>query len=236
MAKRKIVHIDEEKCTGCGDCIPNCAEGALKIVDGKAKLVKEIYCDGLGACLGHCPEDAITIEEREADSFSEEATKKHLDEIKKEKNKDLPCGCPGTAVKSFKKSHKNASSKKEASVSELTQWPVQLMLVPTEAPFLKDRDLLIAADCVPFSYPDFHQDFLKERALVIGCPKLDAATVYEEKLAEIFKRNNTKSITVLHMEVPCCFGLVQIVKEALRLSGKKIPLKEVTIGIKGDVK
>ena len=225
MTKRKIVHIDEEKCTGCGDCIPNCAEGALQIIDGKAKLVKEIYCDGLGACLGHCPEDAITIEEKEADSFNEEATKKHLDDMKKEKNKDLPCGCPGTAVKSFKKFK-----------SELTQWPVQLMLVPVEAPFLKDRDLLIAADCVPFSYPDFHQDYLKDKALVIGCPKLDAATIYEEKLAEIFKRNNIKSITVLHMEVPCCFGLVRIVKEALRLSGKKIPFKEVTIGIKGDVK
>ncbi len=236
MTKRKIVHIDENKCTGCGDCIPNCAEGALQIVNGKAKLVKEIHCDGLGACLGHCPEGAITIEEREADAFNEKATKKHLEEMKKEKSKDLPCGCPRTAVKSFKKSHKETPSKKEKSESELTQWPVQLMLVPVGAPFFKDSDLLIAADCAPFSYSDFHQDYLKEKALVIGCPKLDAATIYEEKLAEIFKLNNIKSITVLHMEVPCCFGLVHIVKEALRLSGKKIPLKDVTIGIKGDVK
>ena len=230
MAKRKIVRIDEEKCTGCGLCIPNCAEGALQIVDGKAKLVKDIYCDGLGACLGHCPEDAITIEERDAKSFDEEATKKHLKDLKKkEQQKELPCGCPGTAVKSFKK-------RATKSESELTQWPVQLMLVPVTAPYLKDADLLIAADCVPFSYPDFHQDFLKGKVLVIGCPKLDAATIYEEKLAEIFKMNNIKSVTVMHMEVPCCFGLNQIVNEALRLSGKKILLKEITVGIRGDLK
>ena len=238
MANRKIVKIDEEKCTGCGLCIPNCAEGALQIVDGKAKLVKEIYCDGLGACLGHCPEDAITIEERDAGAFDEEATKKHLQEIKKkEEKKDLPCGCPGTAVKSFKKSTTSGqrlTTKK--TESELTHWPVQLMLVPVTAPYLKDADLLIAADCVPFSYPDFHQDLLKGKVLVIGCPKLDAATIYEEKLAEIFKLNNIKSVTVAHMEVPCCFGLNQIVNEALRLSGKKIPLKEITVGIRGDLK
>lgn len=238
MAKRKIVKIDEQKCTGCGLCIPNCAEGALQIVDGKAKLVKEIYCDGLGACLGHCPEDAITIEERDAAVFDEEATKKHLQELKKkEEKKDLPCGCPGTEVKSFKKPTTNGqrlTTKK--TESELTQWPIQLMLVPVTAPYLKDADLLIATDCVPFSYPDFHQDFLKGKALVIGCPKLDAATIYEEKLAEIFKLNNIKSVTVVHMEVPCCFGLNQIVNEALRLSDKKIPLKEITVGIRGDLK
>jgi len=241
MAKRKIVKIDEQKCTGCGLCIPNCAEGALQIVDGKAKLVKEIYCDGLGACLGHCPEAAITIEERDAAAFDEKATEKHLQKLKKkEEKKDLPCGCPGTAVKSFKKHSPPATScdqrESRKTESELTQWPVQLMLVPVTAPYLKDADLLIAADCVPFSYPDFHQDFLKGKALVIGCPKLDAATIYEEKLAEIFKSNNIKSVTVVHMEVPCCFGLNQIVNEALRLSGKKIPLKEITVGIRGDLK
>jgi len=236
MAKRKIVKIDEDKCTGCGLCIPNCAEGALQIVDGKAKLVKEIYCDGLGACLGHCPEDAITIEERDAESFNEKATKKHIEELKK-KEKDLPCGCPGTAVKTLKKKETtNKGQGKRKTISELGNWPIQLMLVPTEAPYLKGADLLIAADCVAFSYPDFHQDFLKGKVLLLGCPKLDAATIYEEKLAEIFKLNNIKSITLLHMEVPCCFGLNQIVNEALRLSGKKIPLKEITIGLKGDVK
>jgi len=240
MAKRKIIKIDEEKCNGCGLCIPNCAEGALQIIDGKAKLVKEIYCDGLGACLGHCPEGAITIEEREAKAFDEKATKRHLGELKKkEKKENLACGCPGTAVKTLKKQKAPRPSSGQAAKkggSELGNWPVQLMLVPVQAPYLKDADLLIAADCVPFSYPDFHQDFLKGRALVIGCPKLDAATIYEEKLTEIFKANNIKTITVVHMEVPCCFGLVQIVNEALRLSGRKIPMKEVTIGIRGEVK
>ena len=206
-------------------------------MDGKARLVKEIYCDGLGACLGHCPEDAITIEEREAKGFDEKATKKHLEEVKKKEKKDLPCGCPGTAVKTLKTSCPGPQAQgKRKFESELANWPIQLMLVPVEAPYLKDASLLIAADCVAFSYPDFHQDFLKGRIALIGCPKLDAATVYEEKLAELFKINSIKSITVLHMEVPCCFGLIQIVKEALRLSGKNIPLKEITIGIKGEVK
>ncbi|MBU1147479.1 MAG: 4Fe-4S binding protein [Candidatus Omnitrophica bacterium] len=237
MAKRKIVKINEEKCNGCGLCIPNCAEGALQIVDGKAKLVKEIYCDGLGACLGHCPEGAITIEEREAAGFDEKATEKHLKELKKKEKKELPCGCPGTAVKTIKRqatSDKGQGVRK--TVSELGNWPVQLMLVPVEAPYLKEADLVIAADCVAFSYPDFHQNFLRDKVLLIGCPKLDAAPIYEEKLAELFKLNNIKSITVLHMEVPCCFGLIQIVKEALRLSGKKIPLEKVIVGIKGDIK
>lgn len=237
MAKRKIVKIDEEKCTGCGLCIPNCAEGALQIVDGKAKIVKEIYCDGLGACLGYCPEGAITIDEREAVAFDEEATKKHIEELKKKEKKELPCGCPGTAVKTLKA--QGSRLKAEGRIkneSELMNWPIQLMLVPVEAPYLRNADLLIAADCVAFSYPDFHQDFLKGRVLLLGCPKLDAATIYEEKLTEIFKSNTIKSITLLHMEVPCCFGMNHIVSEALRLSGKKIPLKEVTIGIKGDVK
>lgn len=244
MAKRKIVKIDEDKCTGCGLCIPNCAEGALQIIDGKAKLVKDIYCDGLGACLGHCPEGAITIIEREAASFDEGATKKHLEKIEKAKKKDLPCGCPGTAVKSFKRNPSTRPpsedllgiGKAQKRASELCQWPIQLMLVPVEAPFLKNADLLIAADCAAFSYPDFHKDFLRGRALLVGCPKLDAASIYEEKLAEIIKANNLKSITVLHMEVPCCFGLNHIVNEALRLSGKNVPLKEITVGIRGDIK
>lgn len=239
MAKRKIVKIDEDKCTGCGLCIPNCAEGALQIVDGKARLVKEIYCDGLGACLGHCPEGAITIEERDAALFDERSTEKHLDELKKKKleKKELPCGCPGTAVKTLKvKGSGLEAPGKEKTGSELGNWPLQLMLVPVEAPYLKEADLLISADCVPFAYPDFHQDFLKGKALVIGCPKLDAATIYEEKLAEIIKYNNIKSITALHMEVPCCFGLNNIVGEAVRLSGKNVPVKEIIIGIKGEVK
>ncbi|MFH1478295.1 MAG: 4Fe-4S binding protein [Candidatus Omnitrophota bacterium] len=236
MTKRKIVNIDEDKCTGCGECIPNCAEGALQIIDGKARLVKDIYCDGLGACLGHCPEGAITIEERDARVFDEEATKRHLEELSKKKKEKLPCGCPGTMVREFKKEASKKEENTAKSDSELSNWPIQMMLVPVEAPYLKGADLLIAADCCSFSYPDFHKDFLKGRVLLIGCPKLDAATLYEEKLAEIFKVNNIRSVTVLHMEVPCCFGMVQIVKEALRVSGKDIFYKEVTVGIKGDLK
>ena len=156
MAKRKIVKINERKCTGCGLCIPNCVEGALQIVNGKAKLVKEIYCDGLGACLGHCPEGAITIEEREADGFNENAAKKHLEEMKKEEKENLPCGCPGTAVKTLKvRSPKSEARNPKKSESKLGNWPIQLMSVPTQAPYLKEADLLIAADCTAFSYPDF---------------------------------------------------------------------------------
>jgi len=236
MAKRKIVSIDEEKCTGCGLCIPNCAEGALQIVNGKARLVKDIYCDGLGACLGHCPEGAISIEERDVKAFDEELTKKHLEEMKKIEAKKLPCGCPGTAVKTLKPGKARGGGLRVKTESELTNWPVQLKLVPVDAPYLKNADLLIAADCVAFSYPDFHQDLLKGKPLVIGCPKLDEGDLYTEKLAEIFKANNLKSVTVAHMEVPCCFGLNHIVSEAMKLSGKKIPVKEITIGIQGDIK
>lgn len=227
MGKRKIVKIDEEKCTGCGLCISNCAEGALQIVNGKAKLVKDIYCDGLGACLGYCPEGAISIEERNAEAFDEEAARKH----------QLPCGCPGTAVKTFKAGGLRPEREKiEKSSSELTNWPVQLKLVPVDAPYLKNADLLIAADCVGFSHPAFHQDLLKGKPLIICCPKLDEADIYIEKLSELFKLNNLKSVTVAHMEVPCCFGLNQIVSEAMKLSGKEIPVKEITIGIQGDIK
>lgn len=239
MTKRKIVKIDEDKCTGCGVCIPNCAEGALQIVKGKAILVKEIYCDGLGACLANCPEGAISIEEREAIAFNQEATEKHVEDLKKKEmqKKELPCACPGSSAKTLKSSvARDASRVMRKNESELGNWPVQLMLVPVDAPYFKDADLLIAADCVPFVYPDFHQDFLKGKALVVGCPKLDAATIYEEKLAELFRLDNIKSITLLHMEVPCCFGLNSIVSEAIRTSGKNIPVKEITIGIRGDVK
>ncbi|MFA5388193.1 MAG: 4Fe-4S binding protein [Candidatus Omnitrophota bacterium] len=237
MAKRQIVKIDEEKCTGCGLCVPNCAEGALRIVDGKARLVKDIYCDGLGACLGHCPEGAITIEERDAAVFDEKETKRHLAEIKKREDKKPVFGCPGTMVRTLKAGGAGANAAKtEKTLSELANWPVQLMLVPAEAPYLKSADLLIAADCVGFSYPDFHRDILKGKALIICCPKLDDAGLYIEKLAGIFKANDIKSVTIAHMEVPCCFGLNRVVDEAVRLSGKKPALKEITIGIQGGVK
>jgi len=243
MAKRKIVRIDEEKCTGCGLCIPNCAEGALQIVDGKARLITDKFCDGLGACLGHCPEDAITIIEREAEEFDEKAVEAHLHQ-QKEATQPHPHqyehqfgGCPSSKVLQFEPPQSGVdSSPKESSVSQLTHWPVQLKLVPVEAPYFQDADLLISADCVPFAYPDFHKDFLKGKALVIGCPKLDDIQLYKEKLTAIFKTNSIKSVTVPFMEVPCCFGLVKATEDAIESSGKNIPLKKVKIGIRGEIK
>jgi len=246
MATRKIVQIvqiDEEKCNGCGLCIPNCAEGALQIIDGKAKLVSEKFCDGLGACLGHCPEDAITVMEREAEGFDEKAVDLHLhkkDEAKPEpKPQPAPLftGCPSSRTMHFKVPEARADSGSGAPpVSQLTQWPVQLKLVPINAPYFQDADLLIAADCVPFAYPDFHRDFLKGKAVVVGCPKLDDVQLYKEKLTEIFRTNPIKSVTVPYMEVPCCFGLVKATEDAIAASGKNIPLKKVKIGIRGEIK
>ena len=243
MATRKIVKIDEEKCNGCGLCIPNCAEGALQIVDGKAKLMSEKFCDGLGACLGHCPEGAITVIEREADDFDEKAVEVHLHKQKQAQPKPQPkpqpvfTGCPSSRAMHFKSPEaKGVASPNTSSVSQLTQWPVQLKLVPINAPYFQDADLLIAADCVPFAYPDFHRDFLKGKAVVVGCPKLDDVQLYKEKLTEIFKANSIKSITVPYMEVPCCFGLVKATEDAIAASGRNIPLKKVKIGIRGDIK
>jgi len=243
MATRKIVKIDEEKCTGCGLCIPNCAEGALQIVDGKAKLITEKFCDGLGACLGHCPEDAITIIEREAEDFDEKAVEVHLHKQKQAQLKPGPQpapvfgGCPSSRAMHFKVPETLAESGSAApSVPQLTHWPVQLKLVPVNAPYFQDADLLIAADCVPFAYSDFHRDFLKGKAVVVGCPKLDDIQFYKEKLTEIFKTNAIKSITVPYMEVPCCFGLAKATEDAIAASGKNIPLKKVKVGIRGDIK
>jgi Pyruvate/2-oxoacid:ferredoxin oxidoreductase delta subunit len=241
MATRKIVKIDEEKCTGCGLCIPNCAEGALQIVDGKAKLITDKFCDGLGACLGHCPEDAITVIEREAEEFDEKAVEAYLHKKHEAKPEPKPqpvfTGCPSSRAMHFKVPEaKGIASSATSFVSQLTQWPVQLKLVPINAPYFQDADLLIAADCVPFAYPNFHQDFLKGKAVVVGCPKLDDIQLYKEKLTEIFKSNSIKSVTVPYMEVPCCFGLVKATEDAIAASGKNIPLKKVKIGIRGDIK
>ena len=239
MVLRSVVRIDEEKCTGCGLCILACAEGALRIVDGKAKLISDNYCDGLGACIGECPEGAIIIEKREAEEFDEEAVEKHLKE-----EQSVPAvhhvhpihvSCPSAQVMHFER---NLTEKETVNIPEkresmLSQWPVQLTLLPPNAPFFENADLLIAADCVPFAYANFHNDFLRGRTLVIGCPKLDDAEFYKEKLTEIFKRSNIRSVTVVNMEVPCCFGLYRLVKEALNSSGKVIPLKQETISIKG---
>lgn len=239
-AKRKIVKINESKCNGCGLCVASCAEGALQIINGKAKLVSETYCDGLGACLCECPEAAITIEERNANEFNQEATEKHLHDMKKaervvHKEETLPCGCPGTAVRSFTPSCEGTKSNVKAT-SRLAQWPVQLALVPPTAPFLQGRDLVIAADCVSYAYGNFHEEFLKNKALVIACPKLDDTEFYLDKLTQMFKLSDINSVTVLHMEVPCCSGIVHLTKKALNDAGKKIPAKDITIGIKGDIK
>jgi Pyruvate/2-oxoacid:ferredoxin oxidoreductase delta subunit len=239
MTTRKIVKIDEEKCTGCSLCIPNCAEGALKIIDGKAKLVSEKFCDGLGACLGHCPEDAIIVIEREAEDFDEKAVEIHLQKQTKAQHQHAPVfgGCPSSRAMHFKAPETPAETVSTTrSVSQLTQWPVQLKLVPVNAPYFEDADLLVAADCVPFAYPDFHRDFLKGKVVVVGCPKLDDIEYYREKLTEIFKANSVKTVTVPYMEVPCCFGLVKATEDAIAASGKNIPLKKVKIGIRGDIK
>ena len=245
MPTRKIVKIDEEKCNGCGLCIPNCAEGALQIVDGKAKLITDKFCDGLGACLGHCPQDAITITERETEDFDEKAVEAHLhqkDVVKPEpepqtKPAPLFTGCPSSRMIHFKVAEpRNEASSATPLVSMLSQWPVQLKLVPVNAPYFQDADLLVVADCVPLAYANFHQDFIKEKAVVVGCPKLDDIQYYREKLAEILKTNPIKSVTVPYMEVPCCFGLVKATEEAIKASGKTIPLKKVKIGIRGEIK
>ena len=234
---RKIVRIDEEKCDGCGLCVPACVEGALQIVDGKAKLISERYCDGLAACIGECPQGALTIEERAAEEFDEEVVKLHLEE-KKHTREELPCGCPSTIVAQFARQETTGVSMREAPSQQpiLSQWPVQLTLVPPMAPFLQGADLVLTADCVPFAYTGFHQDFLRNHSLLVACPKLDDFQAHLEKLTDILSHSQVKSLTVVYMEVPCCFGLVHMAKQAVKLSGKDIPVKEVTIGIKGDVK
>jgi ferredoxin len=245
MATRKIVKIDEEKCNGCGLCIPNCAEGALQIIGGKAKLVSDKFCDGLGACLGHCPQDAITLTEKEAEEFDEKAGeaflhKKHEVELEPEPQPELQpvfTRCTSSRVMQFQVPKPNTElTQTRSSISMLSHWPVQLKLVPIHAPYFQDADLLVAADCVPFAYADFHQDFLKGKAVVMGCPKLDDVQHYKEKLTEIFRANSIKSVTLPYMEVPCCFGLVKAIEDAIGDSGKKIPLLKVKIGIRGEIK
>lgn len=254
MALRKIVHIDEDKCNGCGLCVPNCAEGALKIIDGKARLISEIYCDGLGACLGHCPQDAITVIEREAEEFDEEATMKFLEQERKQNahnhREGQGCqsghnhghhahhahhgGCPGSRMREFSNAVEEDSDVKVTS--KLRQWPVQLELVPPNAPYLKGADLLITADCVPFAYGNYHNDFLKGRAVVIGCPKLDDTQLYIDRLEDMIKVNDFNSITVLRMEVPCCGGIAYAAKLARDNAESDLPINVVTIGIQGDIK
>ncbi|MDF1535289.1 MAG: 4Fe-4S binding protein [bacterium] len=285
MAVRTMVHIDEDKCDGCGLCVPDCAEGALQIIDGKAKLVSDIYCDGLGACLGSCPRDAITMVKRDADEYDEEAVNGRLKDLgrdplshdhdhghgtqadpPKAQIDDLACGCPGTLSQSFDRPRQGLSPRVPAAApvasgggcpgsraqqfarpevaaqaaqgrpmaSRLGNWPVQIMLVPPKAPYFDGADLLIAADCAPFAYGDFHRRFMEGRTLLVGCPKLDNTDIYVDKLTAIFRNNDIRSIGVVYMEVPCCTGLVHLARTALEKSGKAIPTTLYRIGIKGD--
>lgn len=252
---RKIVKIDEEKCNGCGACVPACVEGALQIIDGKARLVSETYCDGLGACLGKCPQDAITIEEREARVFGKEATQRHAAQTRgtaahaatdcpsanvvqfareaRPEEERLPCGCPSTTVCRFE--HTEAAPTADQA-STLTQWPLQLTLVPPGAPFLRGADVLLVGDCVPFAYGSFHRDFLKDHAVLVTCPKLDDFGAHQQKLTEILRRSDIRSLSALHMEVPCCFGLAHMAQAAIAASGRDIPLTEITVSVRGDIK
>jgi ferredoxin len=270
---RKIVNIDENLCDGCGDCVPSCQEGALQIIDGKARLISDLFCDGLGACIGHCPQGAITIEVREAEPYNEtkvmetivkggpNVIKAHLEHLidhnemkyfqealnflaangienpikeKAIKNKQEVCGCPGAREMSFEAEEKTDDETGNRK-SQLRQWPVQLHLVSPYASYFQNSDLLLAADCCAFAYGDFHKDFMKGKSLAIACPKLDGNQgVYFDKLTAMIKESNLKSITVLVMQVPCCSGLYQLAAEAIRESGREIPLKVVVIGINGE--
>jgi ferredoxin len=260
--KRKIVRIDEEKCNGCGLCVDACHEGALQLVDGKARLMSESYCDGLGNCLPECPAGAITIEERDADAFDEEAVKKQLETAKAKSTEkpgpeascgcggvesasapeDVPeklaCGCPVTSARLIERgecAHGAAAPQQAPALeSQLRQWPCQIKLAPVSAPYLDNADLLVAADCTAYAYANIHSDFMRNRVTLIGCPKLDD-TDYTEKLTEILKAHEIRSIKVLRMEAPCCGGIVNAVKQAIINSGRMIPWGVVTVGTDGRI-
>ena len=229
--KRNIINIDEEKCNGCGLCVDACHEGALKLVDGKARLMSESYCDGLGNCLPECPTGAITIEEREAADFDEKAVQQHM-----ENTEATPhvCGCPSSQPKAFERKPAPAASAIPARESELAQWPCQIKLVPVNAPYFEGTKLLIAADCTAYAYADVHNHFMRGRVTLIGCPKLDMVD-YTEKLTEIIRQNNIKSVEVLRMSVPCCGGIEFAVKQALLASGKMIPWHVTVISTDGQI-
>lgn len=247
MVLRNIVKIDEDKCNGCGLCVKACAEGAIKIIDGKAKLVSEIYCDGLGDCIGHCPQDAISIERRESAAFDEESTRAHLAEEKKAQMQ-ADFVCPGVMGRMLREkvgtvdgtggsvavSSRPVLDGRDSS--QLSHWPIQLKLVSPHAPYFAGADLLLVADCVPFAVGDFHNRFLKGHSIVVGCPKLDDAQFYVEKLAVILQTNKLNSLTVVHMEVPCCFGLTHIARQAIGRSGREMTFEDVTIDLQGNIK
>ncbi|MDR3599457.1 MAG: 4Fe-4S binding protein [Desulfosporosinus sp.] len=235
--KRNIIKIDEEKCNGCGLCVSACHEGALQLIDGKARLVSESYCDGLGDCLPECPTNAIVIEERDTAAYDEEAVKQHMHKSKPQPPEATPpCGCPGTRAKLLvnKQPEVTPSMSFENSQSQLSQWPCQLKLVPVNAPYLDNAHLLIAADCTAFAYPTIHQTFMRNKITLIACPKLDDID-YSEKLTAILQQHEIKSVSILKMEVPCCGGILQAVKKALSNSGKMIPWSVVTISTDGRI-
>jgi Pyruvate/2-oxoacid:ferredoxin oxidoreductase delta subunit len=239
---RKIIQIDDEICDGCGQCVPSCAEGAIEIVDGKARIVADKYCDGLGACLGECPNNALTIVEREADDFDEEAVEEYLREKRTTEGRVEQTdsgGCPSAQLQSFSPATPcqaaNAPVGQASNTSELSHWPIQIRLVPSNAPFLKGADLLVAADCTPLAYPGFHKDFLKGKVVMVGCPKFDDVEGYIQKFTDVFKEADIRSITVIIMEVPCCSGLPMILKKAMEAAGKEIPLEEVVISTGGEI-
>lgn len=250
--KRKIIQIDEDKCNGCGKCTTVCAEAALEIVDGKAKVVGDFLCDGMGACLDVCSVGALKIVEKEVEDYDPQRTYQHVKEVrgeeaaqkvhgieavKKESEvvaESMKCGCPGTMMRDFTDDKADDIEDKSVKLSsQLRQWPIQSMLVMPTAPYFDNADLLIAADCVPFACADFHQNYLKGRALVIGCPKLDDIETFKDKLKDILANNEVKSITVTHMEVPCCFGLYHMVEEVIEEIGKDIPLNKHIISLQG---
>lgn len=271
MAQREIIKIDEEKCNGCGLCVPNCPEGALQIIDGKARLVSDLFCDGLGACIGNCPEGAISVEEREAEEYDERKVmenivkqgkntiKAHLQHLKdhgadkylkqakqyleekgienpiKEEHHAHSASCPGSKIMEFSKEENKLDEEGKRS-SQLRQWPIQLHLISPNAPYFIGKDVLLAADCTAFSIGDFHKDFLKGKTLTIACPKLDSnREVYVEKIRKMIDEAKINTLTVLVMEVPCCSGLLQIAKKALDSATRKIPIKIIVVGIKGDI-
>jgi NAD-dependent dihydropyrimidine dehydrogenase PreA subunit len=239
---RKIIEINEELCDGCGQCVPDCAEGALKIVDGKVKVLADIYCDGLGACLEACPTGALKIVEREADEFDEEAVEELLKNMKEKKEKaPVAAASPGLAGLKIETPCQAANKPRfdftpEKTGSALSHWPVQIRLVPAQAPFLQNADLLVAADCVPVAYPHFHRDFLAGRVIMMGCPKFDDVNGYVKKFVDVFQKAKPKSIKLAIMEVPCCGGMRMIVKEALKQAGQDIPVKEVVVTAQGEIK
>ena len=235
---RRIIRIDEEKCDGCGICANACHEGAIRIVDGKARLVSETYCDGLGDCIGECPRSAITFEEREAEAYDEEAVKRHMAAGKS--SGPLPCGCPGSMARDLRtgfSSCRAPDTEPAVLKSSLANWPVQIRLVPETAPYLRNAELVVAADCTPFAFADFHRTFLagEGKVCLVGCPKLDDAQAYVDKLSRIISLNGITSVTVVRMEVPCCGGLTKILEAACEAAEGNVSLKIVTVGVGGGI-